>query len=98
MLHENGGVQGKDRRSSPKLKLLSGRGGNCTPGETRTDAQTAAQIGSARMQEHIVEMTGTTNPDKRAELWDMPNKRLYFMTPGTLKNDVVKGEPFARLT
>jgi len=38
-----------------------------------------------------VEMTGTTNPDRRAELWEMPDKRLYFMTPGTLKNDLAKG-------
>lgn len=36
-------------------------------------------------------MTGTTNPDKRAQLWEDPDKRLYFMTPGTLKNDIVKG-------
>ena len=38
-----------------------------------------------------MEMTGTTNPDRRAELWEMPDKRLYFMTPGTLKNDLAKG-------
>ena len=38
-----------------------------------------------------MEMTGTTNPDRRAELWEMPDKRLYFMTPGTLKNDIAKG-------
>jgi len=44
-----------------------------------------------------VEMTGTTNPDRRAELWEMPDKRLYFMTPGTLKNDLAKGERLARL-
>ena len=43
------------------------------------------------MQDQIVEMTGTTNPDKRAQLWEMPNKRLYFMTPGTLRNDIAKG-------
>lgn len=36
-------------------------------------------------------MTGTTNPDRRAELWEMPDKRLFFMTPGTLKNDLAKG-------
>ena len=42
-------------------------------------------------QDSIVEMTGTTNPDRRAELWEMPDKRLYFMTPGTLKNDLAKG-------
>ena len=38
-----------------------------------------------------MEMTGTTNPDRRAELWEMPDKRLFFMTPGTLKNDLAKG-------
>ena len=43
------------------------------------------------MQEQIQEMTGQTNPDTRATLWEMPNKRLYFMTPGTLKNDIKKG-------
>jgi ERCC4-related helicase len=42
-------------------------------------------------QEHIVEMTGATSPDRRAELWEMPDKRLFFMTPGTLKNDLAKG-------
>ena len=38
-----------------------------------------------------MEMTGATNPDRRAELWEMPDKRLFFMTPGTLKNDLAKG-------
>lgn len=38
-----------------------------------------------------MELTGQTNPDRRAELWLEPNKRLYFMTPGTLKNDIRKG-------
>ena len=36
-------------------------------------------------------MTGSTNPDRRAELWELPYKRLFFMTPGTLKNDIAKG-------
>ena len=38
-----------------------------------------------------MEMTGQTNPDARALLWEKPNTRLYFMTPGTLKNDIKKG-------
>lgn len=43
------------------------------------------------VQEQIVEMTGQTSPDARAKLWETPSKRLYFMTPGTLKNDIRKG-------
>ena len=46
---------------------------------------------AALTQDHIVEMTGATSPDRRAELWEMPDKRLFFMTPGTLKNDLAKG-------
>ena len=42
-------------------------------------------------QEHIEELTGSTNAERRAELWATPHKRMFFMTPQTFKNDVFKG-------
>lgn len=43
------------------------------------------------MQEHIEELTGSVNAERRAELWATPHKRIFFMTPQTFKNDVFKG-------
>ncbi|KAK9817873.1 hypothetical protein WJX72_003494 [[Myrmecia] bisecta] len=39
----------------------------------------------------IVELTGTVKADARAELWSLPDKRIYFCTPQTFNNDVCKG-------
>ncbi len=43
------------------------------------------------LQEHIEELTGSVSAEKRAELWALPHKRFYFMTPQTFKNDLMKG-------
>jgi ERCC4-related helicase len=43
-------------------------------------------------QEHIEELTGSVSAEKRADLWAVPHKRFFFMTPQTFKNDLVKGE------
>lgn len=46
---------------------------------------------SGSLQEHIEELTGSVSAEKRAELWALPHKRFYFMTPQTFKNDLMKG-------
>lgn len=43
-------------------------------------------------QEHIEELTGSVSAEKRGELWALPHKRFFFMTPQTFKNDLVKGQ------
>jgi hypothetical protein len=60
-------------------------------------AQCLAPLQSAKpackeLQEHIEELTGSVSAEKRAELWALPHKRFYFMTPQTFKNDLMKGD------
>lgn len=43
------------------------------------------------LQEHIEELTGSVSAEKRAELWSLPHKRFFFMTPQTFKNDLFRG-------
>lgn len=44
------------------------------------------------MQNALHEMTGGISSESRAEIWDMPHKRIFFCTPQTFKNDVCRGE------
>ncbi len=58
------------------------------------DAGPQLQVPSVlRLQEAIEELTGTVAAERRAELWAMPHKKMFFMTPQTFKNDLVKGAP-----
>ena len=44
------------------------------------------------LQSAIVEMTGNTKAEDRAQLWSQSHKRIFFATPQTFRNDIVKGE------
>ena len=36
-------------------------------------------------------MTGNTKAEERAQLWSQTHKRIFFATPQTFRNDVVRG-------
>ncbi len=40
-------------------------------------------------KQDMVQMTGTTNSDKRKVIWE--NKRVFFTTPQVLSNDISRG-------
>ncbi len=44
------------------------------------------------LQSAIVEMTGNTKVEERAAFWCQPHKRIFFATPQTFRNDIVRGE------
>ena len=45
------------------------------------------------MQRMLHELTGQTESERRAEIWSIPHKRIFFCTPQVFKNDVCRGEP-----